>query len=143
MFSWNTLLYSFSLWSGMIVNYYKTYLCWNTKSYKKSLKTSKTNLNNHETNKNIHENCIHWAWQFGHANKTKPTWQNDKYQQEINKLKRRNKTIKQSKKQQHDAQTEMHWNNINLESKNENSASVSHGGQQEHVELYTVVNFLE
>ena len=101
LFSWNTLLYSFSLWSGMIINYCKIYLCWNTKSYKKSLKTSKTNLNNHKTSKNIHENCIHWAWQFRHANKEAvhqetiliPTWQNDKYQQEINKLK---EEIKQS-----------------------------------------------
>ena len=51
--------------------------------------------------------------------------------------------LKQSKKQQHDPQTEMYRNNINSESKNENTASLSQGGQQEYVELITVISFIE
>ena len=34
-------------------------------------------------------------------------------------------------------------NNINSESKNENTASVSRWGQQENVELITVISFIE
>ena len=51
--------------------------------------------------------------------------------------------LKQSKKQQYDPKTEMYGNNINLELKNENMASVSHVGQQKNVELITVINFIE
>ena len=51
--------------------------------------------------------------------------------------------LKQSKKQQCDPKTEMYGNNINLELKNENMASVSHVCQQKNVELITVINFIE
>ena len=51
--------------------------------------------------------------------------------------------LKQSKKQQYDPKTEMYRNNINLESKNENMASVPHVSQQKNVELITVINFIE
>ena len=37
----------------------------------------------------------------------------------------------------------MYGENTNSELKNENTASVSHGGQQENVELITVINFIE
>ena len=67
----------------------------------------------------------------------------DKYQQELNKLKEEIKMLKQSKKQQHDPKTEIYKNNITLESKNENTASVSHGDQQENVQLITVITFIE
>ena len=52
----------------------------------------------------------------------------DKYQQEINELKEETKLLKQSKKQQHNPKTEIYKSNIISESKNENTASVSHGG---------------
>ena len=48
--------------------------------------------------------------------------------------------MKQYKKEQHDPKTEMYRNNINSE-KNENTASVSHGGRQENFELKTVETF--
>ena len=67
----------------------------------------------------------------------------DKYQQELNKLKEEIKMLKQSKKQQHEPKTEIYKNNITLESKNENTASVSHGDQQENVQLITVITFIE
>ena len=67
-----------------------------------------------------------------------PTWQ---HQQEINELKEEIKLLKQSKKQQHNPKTEMYRNNTNSESKSENTASVSHRGQQENIELMTVINF--
>ena len=50
--------------------------------------------------------------------------------------------LKQSKKQQYNPKTEMSGNNINLELKNENMASVSHVGQQKNVELITIINFI-
>ena len=62
----------------------------------------------------------------------------DKYQQEINELKVEIKLLKQC-----DPKIEMYRNNTNSESKNENTASVSHGGQQENVELITIINFIE
>ena len=67
----------------------------------------------------------------------------DKYQQEINELKVEIKLLKQCKKRQYDPKIEMYRNNTNSESKNENTASVSHGSQQENVELITVINFIE
>ena len=67
----------------------------------------------------------------------------DKYQQEIHELKEYIKLLKQSRKQQHDPKTEIFRNNINSESKEENTASKSHRGQQENVKLITVVNFIE
>ena len=67
----------------------------------------------------------------------------DKYEQEINELEEEIKSLKQSRKQQHDPKTEMYRNKINLKSKKDNTASVSHRGQQEHVELITVINFIE
>ena len=66
----------------------------------------------------------------------------DKYQQEINELKEEINLMKQSTKQQLDPKIEMYRNNINSESKNENTASLSHGGKQENVELITVINFI-
>ena len=42
----------------------------------------------------------------------------DKYQQEINELKKEIKLLNQSKKQQYDPKTEMYRNTINSESKN-------------------------
>ena len=51
--------------------------------------------------------------------------------------------LKQSKKQQHDPKTEMYKNNIISESKNQNTAPVSHRRQQEHVQLITVINIIE
>ena len=51
--------------------------------------------------------------------------------------------LKQSKKQQHDPKTEMYKNNIISESKNPNTAPVSHRSQQEHVQLITVINIIE
>ena len=51
--------------------------------------------------------------------------------------------LKQSKKQQHDPKTEMYKNNIISESKNQNTAPVSHRSQQEHVQLITVINIIE
>ena len=53
----------------------------------------------------------------------------DKYQQEIDELKEDIKLLKQLKKHQHNLKTEIYKNNIILESKNNNSASLSHGGQ--------------
>ena len=67
----------------------------------------------------------------------------DKYQQGISELKEEIELLKQSKKQQHDPKTEIYKNNIILESKNENTDSVSHGDQQENVQLITVINFIE
>ena len=67
----------------------------------------------------------------------------DKYQQEINELKQDIKLLKQYKTRQHDPKTEMYKSNTNSESKNENTASVSHGGQQENVDLITVINFIQ
>ena len=67
----------------------------------------------------------------------------DKYQPEIKKLKEEIKLLKQSKKQQLDPKTEMCRNNIKSELKNENTASVTHGGKQENVELISVINFIE
>ena len=84
--------------------------------------------------------------------KNSNTWQqmintnmatDDKYEQEINELEEEIKSLKQSRKQQHDPKTEMYRNKINLKSKKDNTASVSHRGQQEHVELITVINFIE
>ena len=66
-----------------------------------------------------------------------------KYQQEINELKEELKLLKQSKKHQHNPKTEMYRNNINSESKNKNTFSVSQGSQQENVQLITVINFIE
>ena len=51
--------------------------------------------------------------------------------------------LKQSKKQLHDPKTEIYKSNIISESKNESTASVSHGGQQENVQLITIINFIE
>ena len=51
--------------------------------------------------------------------------------------------LKQSKKQQHDPKTEMYKNNIISESKNQNTAPVSHRSQQENVQLITVINIKE
>ena len=51
--------------------------------------------------------------------------------------------LKQSKKQQHDPKTEMYKNNIISESKNQNTAPVSHRSQQEHVQLITVIIIIE
>ena len=51
--------------------------------------------------------------------------------------------LKQSKKQQHDPKTEMYKNNIISESKNQNTAPVSHRSQQEHVQLITVISIIE
>ena len=42
-------------------------------------------------------------------------------------------------KQQHDPKTEMYRNNMNSESRNETTASVSHG----YIELITVISFIE
>ena len=67
----------------------------------------------------------------------------DKYLQEINELKEEIKLLKQSKKQLHDPNTEMYKSNIISESKNESTASVSHGGQQVNVQLITIINFIE
>ena len=67
----------------------------------------------------------------------------EKYQQEINETKQEIKLLKQPKKQQYDPKTEMDKNNIKSESRNENMASVSHGSQQENVELITVISFIE
>ena len=51
--------------------------------------------------------------------------------------------LKQSKKQQHDPKTEMYKNNIISESKNQNTAPVSHRSQQENAQLITVINIKE
>ena len=67
----------------------------------------------------------------------------DKYQQEINELEDEIKVLKQSKKQQRDPKREIYKNNIISKSKNENTTSVCHGGQQENVQLITVINFTE
>ena len=67
----------------------------------------------------------------------------DKYQQEINELEDEIKVLKQSKKQQRDPKREKYKSNIISKSKNENTASVCHGGQQENVQLITVINFTE
>ena len=53
----------------------------------------------------------------------------DKYQQEIDEVKEDIKLLKQPKKYQHNLKTEISKNNIILESKNNNSASMSRGGQ--------------
>ena len=65
-----------------------------------------------------------------------------RYRQEIKEFKEEVKFLKQSKKEQHDPKTEMYRNNINS-GKNENAASVFHGGRQENFELKTVINFTE
>ena len=67
----------------------------------------------------------------------------DEYQQEINELEDEIKVLKQSKKQQRDPKREIYKNNIISKSKNENTTSVCHGGQQENVQLITVINFTE
>ena len=59
----------------------------------------------------------------------------DEYQQQINELKEEIKLLKQSKKQQRDPKKESYKNNIISESKNKNATSVSHGSQQESVQL--------
>ena len=43
--------------------------------------------------------------------------------------------LKESKKKQHDPKKEIYINNINSDSENENTASASHRGQQENVQL--------
>ena len=117
-----------------------------------SLKTSKTNLNNSKTNKNMHEkfrllsSTIRTRKQGNiplRNNSNTNMAKDDKYQQEINELREEIKLLKQSKKQRHDPKTEIYKNNIISESKAENTASVSHGGQQENVLLITVINFIE
>ena len=67
----------------------------------------------------------------------------EKYKQEINELKEEIKLLKQSKKQQHGPKIEMYKSKIISESKNENTTTVSHGGQQENPKLITVINFIE
>ena len=66
----------------------------------------------------------------------------DKRQQETNELKENIKLLKQFKKQQHDLKTEMYRNNINSGSEKQKTVSVPHGGQQENVELITVISFI-
>ena len=51
--------------------------------------------------------------------------------------------LKQSKKQEHDPKIEMYESNIISESKNKNTTSVSHGEQEENVQLITVISFKE
>ena len=113
-----------------------------------SIKTSKTNFNN----KNIHEKLRSLSSTIrtrkqgnipSRNNSNTNMVKDDKYQQELNELKEEIKILKQSKKQQHDPKTEIYKNNIILESKNENTDSVSHGDQQENVQLITVINFIE
>ena len=107
----------------------------------------KTNLNN----KNIHEKLRSLSPTIrtrkqgnipSRNNSNTNMVKDDKYQQELNELKEEIKMLKQSKKQQHDPKTEIYKNNIILESKNENTASVSHGGPQGNVQLITVINFI-
>ena len=57
-------------------------------------------------------------------------------------LKEEMKLLKQSKKQQHDPKSEM-YKKHNFEIKNKNTASVSHGGQQENIQLIAIINLIE
>ena len=66
----------------------------------------------------------------------------DKCQQEINELKEEMKLLKQSKKQQHDPKSVM-YKKHNFEIKNKNTASVSHGHQQENVQVIAIINLIE
>ena len=117
-----------------------------------SIRTSKTNLNNYKNNKNINEKLRslnpsirrHKQGNIPSINNSNTNMAtDDKYQQEINELKQDIKLLKQYKTRQHDPKTEMYKSNTNSESKNENTASVSHGGQQENVDLITVINFIQ
>ena len=117
-----------------------------------SIRTSKINLNNYKTNKHIHEKLYSLSPTIrtrkqgnisSRNNSNTNMAKDDKYQQEINELKEEIKLLKQSTKQQLDPKIELYRNNINSESKNENTASLSHAGQQENVEIITVINFIE
>ena len=117
-----------------------------------SVTASKTNLSNYKTNKNTQKilsslspaNGTRKQENIPSSNNSNTNMvKHEKYQQEINELKWEIKLLKQPKKKQYDAKTEMDKNNIKLESKNENMASVSHGSQQENVQLITVINLME
>ena len=118
----------------------------------RSIITSKIKFNNYKTNKNI-DGKLHSLsptirtrkqvniplWNNSNTNITK----DDKYQQEINKLKEEIKLLKQSNKHQHDPKLKISRNNINLKLKNENLTSVFHDSQQENVELITIISLSE
>ena len=117
-----------------------------------SIRISKSNLKNYKNHKNIHEKlrslspAIRTRKQGNipsrnNSNTNMAT--DDKYQQEMKELTEEIKLLKQYKKRQHDPKTEMYRNNTNSESKNENTVSLSHGGQQENAALITVINFIE
>ena len=114
--------------------------------------TSKIKLNNYKTNKNIGGKLHSLSptirtrkqvniplWNNSNTNITK----DDKYQQEINKLKEEIKSLKQSNKHQHDPKLKISRNNINLELKNENLTFVFHDSQQENMELITIISLSE
>ena len=114
-----------------------------------SIRISKSNLKNYKNHKNIHEKlrslspAIRTRKQGNipsrnNSNTNMAT--DDKYQQEMKELTEEIKLLKQYKKRQHNPKTEMYRNNTNSESKNEHTASLSHGGQQENAVL---INFIE
>ena len=117
-----------------------------------SIRENKPNLYNYKKNKNILEKLrsliptirIRKQGTIPSRNNSNTNMAtDDKHQQEINKLTEEIKLLKQSKKQEKDPKTEIYINNTNSESKNQNSASVSYGDQQEKIEIITVINFIE
>ena len=117
-----------------------------------SIRENKSNLYNYKKNKNILEKLrsliptirIRKQGTIPSRNNSNTNMAtDDKHQQVINELTEEIKLLKQSKKQEKDPKTEIYINNTNSESKNENSASVSYGDQQEEIEIITVINFIE
>ena len=97
-----------------------------------SIKTSKTNLKNiHGKLRSLSQTIrIRRQGNIPSRNNSNTNMaKDDKYQQEIDELKEDIKLLKQPKKHQHNLKTEIYKNNIISELKNNNSASVSHGGQ--------------
>ena len=68
---------------------------------------------------------------------------NYKYQQEIKQLKEEIKLLKQTKNNHQEGTKEIKTSHARANSKNEFQASVSHGGQEENIELINVKNFAE
>ena len=66
-----------------------------------------------------------------------------KYQQEIKQLKEEIKLLKQTESNHLEETKELKTSNTCANSKNEFQVSVSHGGQEENIELINVINFIE
>lgn len=74
---------------------------------------------------------------------TNNTANDKKYEREIKKLKEERKLLERSKKQQEKSPTDANTYHISANLKNEDMVFVNHGGQQENIELITVIIFIE